>query len=323
MEYTTKDKLYLISIIVAYVLLGIMGIYSTTLFFLFPILSIPFTVYLIRRKSNIKRNLLIHLGVMGLLILFKVSLNDMLLYLVVVAVPAHLFYNLYSKRTPLPKMIMYIGTGTMGAFFLYVVIMKYIGIDYVAYYLMAVDEYKKLQFEMINEISSLVGENADLSYLTTLKEFIYSQIIILKSIYPALFLIMGILLASIQMFIMVGIGYIKKWQMPPLRQLGQFTFSKIVGALLILSIVFSQGTIENSNEITILGTNIFFFAGTLLQFLGIIIVLLLIRKTRWHRGMKILAIFVILSLFSFFSPAFILVGLIDSLFNVRKMKIIV
>lgn len=323
MEYRTKEKIYLIGILVGYILLGISGIYSTTLIFLFPILAAPLTLYLLRYRGRTSKCILLHLIIVLGIMLLTANMLEAIVYLIAVAVPSHIFEMLYRRRIPVPQIVMYVGVGTIGAFFLYVSVMKYMGVDYIQYYMTALDEYKELQLQLINELSKMTSDLREQEGLTMFKDLIHAQVLVMETIYPAMFLLIGIFLGIVHMVIITIIGRIKRWQMQSLKQMGQFTFSKNMGILLIIAIIVSQVGIGEKEQLLLLGINLFFFISSLLEVLGLLVLCVLIKRNKWSMGIKSILILGLFTIMTAFPQAFMIIGLADTFFNFRKINIIV
>ena len=323
MTNLTKEKIYFISLIILYTLFGLIGMYSGSLVFLFPILATPLALYLMCFKIQTKRAILLHAIVVVAIVLLTGRIDEGILYLVTVAVPGHMVAHFYVAKTPVPKTIMYVGIGVMGAFYLYTIGMRFLGLDYVGYYLAFVEDYKTIQMSMIAELTKNITDEQVLSQFQGLKEIVSAQVIILETIYPGLFLLFGVILATIQTLIMTVIGKFRKWSLPAFRDITRFTFAKALGILLILSFIIAQFSFGGNDRLTVLGLNLFFFLSSLLEILGFIAIIMLIKRKKWNKALKLIAVVFVIVLVFTFPTTFMIFGLADTLFNFRKVEIIV
>lgn len=312
----------LVVLLIIYLLLGSIGVYSGTLVFLFPLLAAPLTIYLMSNRINIRRDIIFHLIVVAGLLVVTNNISEALLYLISVALPAHCITVLYRKNMSIPHMIMYLAITVMGVFYLYVICMKSMGIDYVQGYMTILDQYKTLQMQTIEELAS-ISQTLTQDQVNLFKEMIDGQIFILELMYPAIFLIIGVLLGTIQVGIITFVGKLKKWRLPAFRQITQFTFSRWMSILLIIALLLSQLTLGENDPFIMLGINLFFFISSLLQMLGVIVLVILIKRKKWPFGTKVLVSITMVILISMAPTALMIVGFTDTLFNFRKVKIIV
>lgn len=326
MNHQIKQSFKLILMIGIYVLLGIVGVYSLTLIFLAPLLMIPMTIFLMGNKKDYKRDLLIHLIIAVLLYVFTDRIQEVLLYMVSVAVPAHIFVTCYRKRLTLPQIAIYTGVGMIAFFYVYIIAMKYIQIDYIQMYNNLLDEVK-LQYQTIfNELITVQDQlgSSDMSkQLVNFKRQLISSVDVLKYLYPAIFLQVGVVLGVISTLIITFIGKLKKWRMLPLNQFLNFKFSKWMSGLFLISAFIAVYMSNGSNEIRALAINLYFFIMYVLQIMGLIASIMCIRRSKLALGARRLGI--VLCVLVYFTVPFIMmiVGLADTLFNFRKVDIIV
>ena len=250
-------------------------------------------------------------------------LDEALLYLIGVALPAHLVDYYYRKSIPFPQLVMYVGVIVMGVFYLYAVGMRYLGVDYVQGYFTFLAEYRTVQLAMFDEMIAMISDPSVTPQLEAFKELIRLQVNIFETIYPALFLLFGILLAFIQVVLLRPFKNVLGIKGRMLSQFGNFTYSKVMGLLFIGSFLLAQFVPSGYEAFSILGVNVFFFISVLLEILGVIVVFVTIKRKKWGLGLKIIATLAVLFLLVIFPTAFMVVGLADTLFNFRKVKIVI
>lgn len=326
MNQQVKQNLKLVLMITIYILLGVIGIYSTTLIFLTPILMVPMAIFLMSNKRNYKRDLLIHLIISIMLYLLTRSIAEPLLYIISVAVPAHIFVTCYRNKLALPQVAMYTGVCTVGVFCFYAIGMKYFNIDYIQMYNTFLDTAKEQYTALINQAMKIqnqpISNDMEEQLLLMRKQFSMS-VDMLKYLYPSLLLQIGIIIGVVSTIFMTLMGRIKKWRMLPLSQFVQFKFSRWMGILLVISSFIALFVGEDSMTTAALAMNLYSFTVYLLQIVGFIALIMLIRKSKLNSTTKTMSI--VLSVLVFFMMPFImmLVGLADTLFNFRKVDIIV
>lgn len=326
MNQQVKQNFKIGLMIATYIVLGVIGIYSFTLIFLAPLLMVPMTIFLMGNKKNYKRDLLIHLIISLMLFLLTGNIAEVLLYLISVAVPAHIFVTCYRNKLALPQIAMYTGIGIVGVFYLYIIGMKYFNIDYMQMYNGFLDAAKEQYIALVNEAlkvqNQAVSQEMQEQFSLMKKQFIMS-VDMLKYLYPAFLLQIGVVLGVLSTVFITIIGRFKRWRMLPLNQFAYFKFSRWMGVILVISSFIALFVGEDSSSIVALAMNLYSFTIYLLQIVGIIALIMLIKKSKLTSSTKTMSI--VLSVLVFFIMPFImmLVGLADTLFNFRKVDIIV
>lgn len=324
MNQDIKQYINVLIIITIYISLGLIGIYSSTLIFLVPLLMVPMAIYLMGTKKNYNRDLLMHAMIAGILYFVTRRLDEVLLYMISVAIPAHILVSCYRRKLSTPHIAIYTGIGTVGIFYLYIIGMKYLQVDYLQAYNTVLDTFKVEYIKMIEEITQMSNIPDDtLAKIQLVKEQLPDVIDFFRYTYPAMLLEAGVLIGLLSTIIITLIGRIKKWRMTPLTELVHFKFSKWMAALLVIAGIIIQVSSNEQEAMLALGINLFYFVSYLLQLIGIVAVIMLIKKSSWSSGLKMLSI--LLSVMMFLTTPFIImiIGLGDTLFNFRKVDIIV
>lgn len=321
MKHNTKDVVKMGLLVFIYALLGIIGIYSSTVMILLPLLAVPMTIYLLSSSAKtVKQDVLLNGMIVLIIYLLTGSLPEVILYMLNVIVPAYVVAYLYKKNTPIPQVVMYTGTAIAGALFVCIIGLQSLGVDYIQYYFETLDMYQSIQVEIFGTMGQY-GLNGD--QLNVLKELIATQVEVMKMAYPAIFFILILWGVVVQLSIVTIIGKIKKWRLPRLRGLAHFKLSRITILLFILSFGLMQGSAMAGSPWSILGWNIFFLVNSLYQFVGIISVVVLIKGLKVNKVAKTLCgIFMLVLMYS--SPSMLMLfGLLDTMFNYRKVKNVV
>lgn len=330
MQINIRDTLKLILLLIIYAMLGSMHVYAGTLIILFPILALPMTIWMLSNKQDIKRDIFIHLGITFAIFLLTQSIDNAILYIINVSIPSYIVTTAYRKRLDIPHIIIYTTLGVTASVYIFVIARSYMGVNYLEGYFASLDAYKAMSIEIFDmlpkqnqgavsaERMAAIKEMAELS-----KELVATQVMLLKHIYPALTLVVSMILSAIMIFLVTLIGKLKKWHMPTLKQIFHFKLSKGVPILLIIGLLLVETKGSYSDVFGMLGMNLFFFMQTLLQIVGIISLIMTIRKAKLSTLVKTMGI--VLSFMVFFTaPMFIImIGLFDTLFNYRKAEIVV
>lgn len=320
MNYNTKDIIKMTMITIVYVIFGMMGMYSNSLIFLLPLLAIPMTLYLMSNSINVRRDLVLNILIGLLIYILTGSLPEVILYTLNAVIPAYIVAILYKKNLQIPQIIMYTSTAIAGTLCVYIVALKYLGIDYMQQYLELLSIYQSTQKEVFESIQGYGVTNEQINML---QELIKAQVSILKIVYPALIFIIIIWLVTIQISIVTVIGKIRRWHIPSLKQLVHFKFSKITALLFVIAFLLIQGTNMGESTFSILGWNIYFLINSLYQFIGFVSLVILIKRSKGNKVIKVVGVIITLILV-YLSPSMLMMfGLLDTMFNYRKVKNVV
>lgn len=322
--YSVKDWIKLVLLVVFYISLGVFNIYNNTLIFLFPIIAIPLTIFLMGNKKNVIKENIIHIAILVGIFLLSGDYKQSLLYILGIVVPAYLVISLYRKKFSIPKIIMVVGV-VMGAILVgYTVFAKYMGIDYIQIYLNAIDQYQDIQMKLFNELlaQSSVSGLTEVDF-NLLKDIIQTQVLVFKMVYPALFMLLCLFLSLLYIALITFIGNLKGWRLPTLKQLMYFRFSKVAALLIVVGVLAMQLDTTTKGIWSMTGINLYFLFSSLFQLVGIVAVVMLIRKSKLSGSVKVLGIIASIMIFYSMPLAMTVVGLGDSLFNFRKVENIV
>lgn len=322
MSQTKKQRIYWYLLAILYVVIGITVGYSLWLWAAFPLLAAPLAVALMVSPKSRREVFIMHISVIIVVTLLTQSNQSAILYVLIVAIPAHVFDFMNNHKIKVPHMIMYMAVSFTVVLYSYSIAMRIIGIDYIGQYIKMVDDYKGWVINGINQLMQSQEAIIDPLQLAILKEVFSKTIDMLKTIYPALFLIITIISSTFYICIVTFLGKLKKYPMQPLTQLTQFTFSKYIIVVFAIGILLISMGDQNSNYMA-LGLNIQIFVMYLLELLGMLVVSLWISKRPWKKPLKVIAIVLLLILMSGVSMVLMIIGLTDVVFNFRKAKIIV
>lgn len=323
MQLNIKDNLKLIAIMVLYIVLGSLHVYTGTIIILFPILVLPMIIWMLSNKQDLKRDIVIQLGIAIGVFLVTQSIEEVVLYIMNVSIPAMIVTMTYRKSVDIPHIIVYTTLGVVLSLYIFVIVQSYVGVNYLESYFDILDKYKSMQLEVFDVFVKQTPKTLSAEQIDLFKELIYNQITLLKYIYPALAIILSIGLTTIMLVLLTLIGKIKRWHMTSLRQLVHFKLSKEAAVLLILGLLLIEVDGKYGNVLSMLGMNLFFLMQVVFQWVGIITIITFIRRGKMSTFVKALSI--LLSIMMFYaSPILIMMlGLFDTLFDYRKAEITV
>lgn len=320
MSDNIKDFIKIGLLVFIYVTLGIIGVYSTSVILLLPLLAVPMSIFLMSNQLNINKGIKINILIGITIFLISGNLIEVIFYALNVTAPAYVVAKLYKEKVAIPQLILYTATAIAGILCVTIIILQYFGVDYIHYYNELLQTYQAMQLQIFDTVSQY-GLNAN--QVGLLKELIQTQIDVLKIVYPAIFFILILWGVVIQVALITLVGKLKKWTLPSLKQLLNFKLSRVTALLFIFSFLLMQGAGIRETMGSTLGWNLFFLISSLYQFIGIISIIMLLKKARFNRIVKVLASLMVLILM-YSSPSMLMIfGLLDTMFNYRKVKNVV
>lgn len=329
MKDDQKKIIVLLGFIIGYILLGVLGVYEVGGILIFPLISLPLALYLIRNKEEIKKQFIYH-GIIAIgIYAITGSIYNLLVYIVGICIPAYAISYFYKKRIPIPNVIMNVTLIMSIAFFAYFSFMKAVGIDYEAQFIALLDQLKEVPLANINEYitASNLGSTmsaADLELLQiNFKTFINTMIDTLKNFYPSFVLLQVLIFTSISVILLNILLRKKDKHVPSLRQLLNFRISKFGVLLLFISMIGVDMSMSMGSASTIISLNLMFFLSTLLQIVGALALFAIIQRAPFGKGIKIIGYILVVILFSASPYLLMFFGCFDAIFNYRKVTIIV
>ena len=164
---------------------------------------------------------------------------------------------------------------------------------------------------------------ADMQQWVLAVKNMFSVVANIDLIYGALIVIELVVSCSVVVVILNAIARRKDKALPKINELLKFRISRVavlilVGSMLLMSMGTGDDTAWN-----ILGLNIQFFLIFLFQIAGALALIALLVKSSMGKGIKIIGSIIVLILM-FISPTIVMLfGCLDSLFNYRKVEIVV
>jgi hypothetical protein len=308
----------LTSIYLVYILLGMSGFYKLGFIFFFPILALPLTIWNLGNKQDYKRDFFFHISIGLFIFLTTMQIDDMMLYVMNVTIPTLIITYSYRKKIDLPHTIAYTAVGMIIGSFLFVGLRQ----NYLVAYFNAIEFYQTVQLEAVQALISQGQTIFSKDQLQAMPEAIILVTTLLQYIYPAMFMIGVFVLTTLLILLVAGIGVLKKWRLPKLKELTQFKLSRFSVILYIMGWIFMQ--MSSTVDIwQMLGLNIFFFMQSIFQFVGIITLLTMVKNLNIGMLWKVLLILCGIILLLTSPTIIMMIGVFDTLFDYRKVPIVV
>lgn len=322
MKSDTKKRIVPIVLLIVYILLATLGVYQFIGFLLSTLLSIPLAIYIIKSKESayfhITYNIIAVIGV-GLM---SRSIDGTLIYLISVTTLAYIFLFLYKEQFPLPNIIVY-GTLLISVMmFIYMGAMKVLGVNYEAQFISILEEMKHIFLPILKENFSAAGIN-DIETQNQLIQSFIAVIDMMKQIYPAFMVLSTLSLITVSTLILNVVLRIKNKFIPSARQLLEFRVSKIVIAILFVAMLIVGFESNVNSTLMIVAVNLVVILNMLLSLVGGLALLGIVRKSTMHTGLKVICYIVVVVIFTTWPTILMLFGSLDTLFNYRKVNIIV
>ncbi|MGL6175289.1 MAG: DUF2232 domain-containing protein [Cellulosilyticaceae bacterium] len=320
MNDNIKDFVKIGLLVFIYVTLGIIGVYSTPVILLLPLLTVPMSLFLMSNQLKTSKGIKINIFIAFSIFLLSGNLIEVIFYILNVTAPAYIVAKLYKEKIAIPQLILYTTTAIAAILCTSIIALQYFGVDYISYYNELLETYQTMQLQVFNTVSQY-GLNTN--QIELLEELIQTQIEVLKVVYPAIFFVLILWGVVLQVAIITLVGKMKKWTLPSLKQLLDFKLSKVSALLFISSFLLIQGAGIRESMASMLGWNLFFLISSLYQFIGVISIIMLLKRARFNKMVKVLAsIMTFILIYS--SPSMLMIfGLLDTMFNYRKVKNVV
>lgn len=310
-----------------YIGLGMAGLYHAIGIVLFPIIAVPAIVCFIKNTFNKEQHIILHMIISIGVYLITGNLICILIYLLSVCIPSYVIMYFYKEEFPLPNIIMYVTLSLATVVFAFFMLMKYFGIDFESHYIDILENIKHICLENIQEWLTIQNTNLASSNLAALslemKQAINSVIGIMEAVYSALIILQLLIASSITIIVVnIIIGYNNK-KIPSLKQLLSFRLSRISVLILFISTITISLNGDAAIKWGILSLNITFFLVTLFQMVGVLALIAIISKADINRGIKIIGIVTVVILLLISPYLMMFFGCLDTVFNYRKVKIVV
>lgn len=321
MDESKKTTLGIVSLIALYVGISLFNIYYVVEMVMFPIIAIPCIIYFLKHRLDIKEHIVFQLCIVLGIYIVTGDLLCVTIYLMSVLVPSVIITNLYKRGYTLPNTVMASTVIFSGVVFLFYMVMKQLGIDFEAKYLEGLDQIKTIWISEIDKLVVSQSQMLDQEVINEVKSIVSYMIDSMKPIYSATIFINITMSMGIILIISNSIARIKNKKLPSAKQFLEFRLSRTTILLLLVSVLVvasgSGGTWE------VVGLNIMVLLTNLFQVVGLLALIGLLSKIKFSKALKVFGYIMIFILFISSSGMMMTFGCLDTLFNYRKVKIVV
>ena len=323
MKQDTRRTLMLCFLLAFYIVIAILGVYSIGSILLLPILGIPLTLYMIMNTAEMGTHILYNVATLLSVYAITGKIESSLIYLIGIGVPAYAVSYFYKKKYPLPNTIVYAGVISAIAFLLYQGIMKAVGINYELQYMVYMEQLKTLLLPVaVSQFMATAGI-ANKGFEVQITQMLIGNFDLIKQLFAAMLIINAFICTVIQVIITHIILRRKDKALPTLGQLLEFRMSRVLLIILAVAIFLMAMTTDALSGTMILGVNVVVVIYMLFMLVGLLSVIGIIKKSSINKGVKIIS-GIFLGVIILFSPTLlILFGFLDTIFNFRKVTIVV
>lgn len=323
MKQDTKKTLTLCMLLVFYIILAIPGMYNIGVTIILPLLAIPLMLYMIKNTLNRNTHILYHVATLLAIYALTASIESCLIYITGIVVPVYAVSYFYKKKYPLPNTIMYAGIVNGIALLIYQGIMKSLGVNYELEYILLIEELKKTLLPIITSQIALTSKVVDKGLEIQLVRMFIDNLDLIKQLFASMLIIHAFICTIVQVLIINLILRRKNKEMPTFGQLLDFRVSRVLLAILAGAILLVAMTTDSISGTMILGINVVVIMYMLFMLLGFLSVIGIIKKSSINKGLKIISS-IFLGVLIIVSPTLlILFGFLDTVFNFRKVTIVV
>lgn len=323
MKQDTKKTLTLCMLLVFYIILAIPGMYNIGVTIILPFLAIPLTLYLIKNTLRRNTHILYHVATLLAIYALTASVESCLIYITGIVVPAYAVSYFYKKKDPLPNTIMYAGIISGIAFLIYQGIMKWLGINYELEYILLIEELKKALLPILTIQLTATSKVVDKGLEVQLVQMFIGNLDLIKQLFASMLVIHAFTCTIVQVLSTHIILRRKDKELPTFGQLLDFRVSRLLLVILAGAILLVAMTTDSLSGTMILGINVVVIMYMLFMLLGFLSVIGIIKKSSINKGLKIISS-IFLGVLIIVSPTLlILFGFLDTVFNFRKVTIVV
>ena len=310
-------------LLVFYIILAIPGMYNIGVTIILPLLAIPLMLYMIKNTLSCNTHILYHVATLLAIYALTTSIESCLIYITGIVVPVYAVSYFYKKKYPLPNTIMYAGIVNGIALLIYQGIMKSLGVNYELEYILLIEELKKALLPIITSQITLASKVVDKGLEVQLVRMFIDNLDLIKQLFASMLIIHAFICTIVQVLIVNLILRRKNKEMPAFGQLLDFRVSKVLLVILAGAILLVAMTTDSISGTMILGINVVVIMYMLFMLLGFLSVIGIIKKSSINKGLKIISS-IFLGVLIIVSPTLlILFGFLDTVFNFRKVTIVV
>lgn len=327
MKKGSKNIIGYMGILLLYTLVGIIGTYIPLIYTLFPLLGIPLTLWSYKKNTG-------WMWIGSIIIPVLVSLlghptSSAFLFLML-GIPSVISGLQIREKDSIPQVLFITGLVYFAGFFLFSFYLKQIqGIHVPTLYYSYVENWQVWFLGLLEEQQKLLQSstggtlNQEVLFQSygimrmAAKEAAY----LLQNLFPSILLVLCMVGALIQVvlggLIIQGMG----WEEIHFASLTQMGVTPIIPILLLCTWLLAATTnLENYWILETALSNVLFVFSILFFYLGVLLVIHIIRASKINMVFRILIGFFSFVWF-FLSPSFfVFLGFFDGLFNLRKTK---
>ncbi|WP_054742900.1 DUF2232 domain-containing protein [Cellulosilyticum ruminicola] len=310
-------------LLVFYIILAIPGIYNIGTTIILPFVVIPLTLYLIKNTLGYKTHILYHVATLLAIYALTASIESCLIYITGIIVPAYAVAYFYKKKYPLPNTIMYAGIISGVACLIYQGLMKWLGMNYELEYILLIEELKNALLPIVTAQLTATSKVVDKGLEVQLVQMFIGNLDLIKQLFASMIIIHTFICTIIQVLITHIILRRKDKELPKFGQLLDFKISRLLLVVLAGAILLVATATDSLSSTMILGMNVVVIMYMLFMLLGLLSVIGIIKKSSINKGLKIISS-IFLGVLIIVSPTLlILFGFLDTVFNFRKVTIVV
>ncbi|OON95489.1 MAG: hypothetical protein ATN36_08305 [Epulopiscium sp. Nele67-Bin005] len=298
-----------------YIILGTLNVYSVTFLFMIPILIIPFVIYALQNENDLKTHILTQSCIVLFILLSSRSIVETGIYFFTVFVPAYTIVYCFENELAFPYWCCLSSLSVWGGMFGYFSLIRMWGIDLVEIYLILMETYTAQLVQSI-ETSTLVTNQESVNILL---DTIKTQQLLIQYAYPTLLFVASSWITIFILFNMKLVGKAYKWKLPKMNELLNFKLSPISLYIAFLGFILSQG----SGITSMLGLNIFFLINILYQFVGLCALIHVLKTKNINSVVYFFGVSTGVMLFMLYPTILIILGVVDTMFNYRKVDIVI
>ena len=323
MKQDTKRTFILCTLLILYIILAILGVYNVGSASILPILSVPYALHIAKNNYSIGIHALYNVTAGVAIFSITGGVESVIIYIIGIGIPAYAASCFYKKKLSLPSIIIYTAIINASAMLLYQVLMKVLGVNYELQYILYTEKIKTVFIPILMEQVANINGMVDKNFELQLTETLINNFELIKQLFSSLLIINAFVCTTIQVLIMHGVLRIKDKSLPKFGELLEFRVSKVVILFLVVAMTL-VGTASNASSGTvILGVNVLVVTYMLFMILGLLSMIGLIRKSSVNKGMKVMSSIFLVIIIMFAPTLLILNGFLDTLFNFRKVTLVV
>lgn len=320
-----REIIWINLVIAFYLLIGFWNIYDISQIILWPILSIPMTLLLIKTHQ---KEIITLLGViLSVVISFltKGRFDPVVVsaFLLFTLAPAFIFGALYIKQIVIPYIILATTVVVFLSGIIFLTFCKLLGIDYLELYFAGLDTMQNMWNSYITspEIQKFFqeGEKILILYAQNMGKLVLQA----KRTYPATLFISSLIGSTVHLLSIQLIARIRYWERPDMKEILNIGLSPVVVWVLAGLWIISSQMGGADTHITFAVESMLVVLFIMLQIIGFISIIAMSTKLDGKKIMRILLI-IIAAFWLIFSPTLlVIIGCIDSIFNPRKVKTLI